>query len=253
MIAKARPPQRCAMAVWTDCAAADEAQFNEWYNRQHLTQRVAVPGFLNGARYVAVSGRPKYFALYGWAHARVGPSPVYMHLQDHPTRWTAAMMRAFRGTNRTVFDVRYRLGNGRGALAACIWVSPAPGREAALERALAGSLLPRLYAEAGLTGVTLLCVNRKASRMDSNESRMRAGPDRLADWVILVEGADRASVTSACARHATAAQLERAGAARGIKQRLYRLQLVVSKDQSDSLAYAADPPSVRSRRRTHAA
>src|SRR5690606_14577141 len=94
------------MCTWTDCVAEAEPDFTEWYNRQHLAERVAVPGFLSGARYVAVRGRPKYLAYYEWESTAVGPTPAYMERQNNPTRWTRRIMRAFRNTIRTVFRRR---------------------------------------------------------------------------------------------------------------------------------------------------
>ena len=44
--------------------AADEAEFNRWYDREHLEERVAIPGFLEARRYVAHDGNPKYLSLY---------------------------------------------------------------------------------------------------------------------------------------------------------------------------------------------
>src|SRR5947208_12513380 len=41
-----------------------EAEFNRWYNEEHLAERLAIPGFLNGARYEAVKGGPKHLAVY---------------------------------------------------------------------------------------------------------------------------------------------------------------------------------------------
>ena len=36
-----------------DIDAADEAEFNRWYDREHLEERVAIDGFLEARRYVA--------------------------------------------------------------------------------------------------------------------------------------------------------------------------------------------------------
>ena len=35
--------------------AADEPEFNRWYDREHLEERVAMPGFLEARRYVALT------------------------------------------------------------------------------------------------------------------------------------------------------------------------------------------------------
>lgn len=85
--------------------------------------------------------------------------------------------------------------------------------------------------------------------MDSNESRLREGPDRLARWVILAEGMDRRSVEAACMRHMKPSALVTAGAERDLTRRTYRLALSVAKDRSDSLDFARDPARLHPRPR----
>ena len=36
------------LAVWTDIAPEAEAEFNEWYNKEHIPQLLGVSGFLTG-------------------------------------------------------------------------------------------------------------------------------------------------------------------------------------------------------------
>ncbi|MGH8056431.1 MAG: hypothetical protein ACREOH_04245, partial [Candidatus Entotheonellia bacterium] len=52
------------LAVWMDIPAHVEDDFNRWYNEEHIAERVGIPGFLNGRRYLAIDGAPKYVALY---------------------------------------------------------------------------------------------------------------------------------------------------------------------------------------------
>ena len=44
------------LMVWTDIDAEHEAEFNRWYDEEHITRLLAVPGFLCAARYVALKG-----------------------------------------------------------------------------------------------------------------------------------------------------------------------------------------------------
>ena len=39
------------LMVWADVPADKEEEFNRWYNEEHLPERMAIPGFLGGARY----------------------------------------------------------------------------------------------------------------------------------------------------------------------------------------------------------
>src|SRR5262249_62048589 len=41
-----------------------EQEFNAWYNTEHLPELLALPGFLDAARYVATRGGPRHLAVY---------------------------------------------------------------------------------------------------------------------------------------------------------------------------------------------
>ena len=56
---------------------SEEPEFNRWYDREHLEERVAMPGFLEARRYVAVDGNPKYLSLYSTETFEVLDSPAY--------------------------------------------------------------------------------------------------------------------------------------------------------------------------------
>jgi hypothetical protein len=43
---------------------AYEEEFNAWYDTEHLLEVLSLPGVLDGSRYVAVKGGPKYLAMY---------------------------------------------------------------------------------------------------------------------------------------------------------------------------------------------
>ena len=76
------------LMVWTEVPADKEADFNRWYNEEHLAERLAIPGFLSAARYEAVQGGPKHLAYYELENVEVLESAAYKHVQAHPTEWT---------------------------------------------------------------------------------------------------------------------------------------------------------------------
>ena len=69
-----------------DIDPADEADFNRWYDREHLEERVAIDGFLEARRYVAHAGSPKYLCLYSTETFDVLDSPAYRTRLDNPDR-----------------------------------------------------------------------------------------------------------------------------------------------------------------------
>src|SRR5437867_639379 len=76
------------LMVWADVPADKEADFNRWYNEEHLAERLAIAGFLSGARYEAMKGGPKHLAVYELESPAVLESEAYKKVQANPTPWT---------------------------------------------------------------------------------------------------------------------------------------------------------------------
>lgn len=57
--------------------AAMEEEFNAWYDTEHLPERLAVPGFLTGLRYIGTAGTGRYLALYDLERPEVLDTPDY--------------------------------------------------------------------------------------------------------------------------------------------------------------------------------
>src|ERR1700743_2547959 len=85
-----------------DIAAADEADFNRWYDREHIEERVAIEGFLEARRYVAHEGQPKYLCLYSTARFEVLDSPAYRAALTKPTEWSVKTTARFANMIRAV-------------------------------------------------------------------------------------------------------------------------------------------------------
>src|SRR2546425_10896047 len=76
------------LMVWADVPADREGEFTRWSNEEPLAERLALRGFLNGARYEAVKGGPKHLAVYERESPAVLESPAYKKVAGNPTPWT---------------------------------------------------------------------------------------------------------------------------------------------------------------------
>src|SRR6202035_5560198 len=85
-----------------DVDAADEADFNRWYDREHLEERAAIPGFIEARRYVAEEGAPKYLSLYSTETFEVLDSPAYRKALASQTAWSKANIARFKNMIRSV-------------------------------------------------------------------------------------------------------------------------------------------------------
>ena len=109
------------LAIFNNAAPGREAEFEEWFQHEHLAERIAVPGFLLGRRYEAVSGQPKYFNFYLTSSPGVLKSAAYLERLDHPTPMTRTVMSGiFKDMIRTVCHRTLRLGSMRGAAAVAV-------------------------------------------------------------------------------------------------------------------------------------
>ena len=70
-----------------DIDAEHEREFNQWYDREHLAERVAIPGFVEARRYVAVDAAPKYLGLYSTENFDVLDSDAYRTALGNQTAW----------------------------------------------------------------------------------------------------------------------------------------------------------------------
>ncbi|GJG97702.1 DUF4286 family protein [Cupriavidus pauculus] len=107
--------------VASDIGADDEHDFNAWYDREHIEERVRMNGVISAARYVAISGRPKYLGLY-WAESiSVFASPAYAHAFRHQTPWSVSVLPKIQNPTRRIGEVSADVGQGSGG-----WVAVLP-------------------------------------------------------------------------------------------------------------------------------
>lgn len=181
-----------ALAIWLTLDPAGEEDFNAWYRRQHLPERLSVPGFLRGRRYRAPGAGPPYFTLYELADATVLSSPAYIERLDNPTEWTRRVLPVIHGAVR----------NGCARLAASepdaaerhlltARIAPAGGRGPVVRAWLAGEAVATLTALPGVTGVALLEQETGGTSVVTEERKLfgcevLGGPP----WVALCEVAD---------------------------------------------------------------
>src|SRR6476469_11045984 len=115
------------LAILNDCRAGREAEFEAWFQGEHLQERLAVPGFLFGRRHQAISGSVGYFNFYLVESPDVLTSKPYLERLDNPTPMTKRIMsEVFLNMNRTVCRRTLRRGGFRGVWAGTARVDDAP-------------------------------------------------------------------------------------------------------------------------------
>jgi hypothetical protein len=109
------------LAIWNDCRPGHEAEFEAWFQGEHLLERLAVPGFLFGRRHQAITGASSYFNFYLTQSPDVLTSEPYLERLDNPTSMTRKIMsKIFINANRTVCHRIVRRGGFRGSYAVTV-------------------------------------------------------------------------------------------------------------------------------------
>ena len=166
-----------------DIDASDEAEFNRWYDREHLQERVAIDGFLEARRYVAHAATPKYLSLYSTETFDVLDSPAYRTALANQTDWSKANIARFKNMIRAVARITVSRGQGRGAALGIVRLRPpADGNE--LRRALQNALDPGT--SDGIISLHLIESDPVLSRP------LTDGPPvsdpGAGDWFVLIDG-----------------------------------------------------------------
>ena len=191
------------VAIWHDIVSEGRQEFYEWHNREHMPERMDIPGFRRGRRYVAVnSGSPMFFCFYEGDSLDVVAGPDYLQRLNNPSKWTRRMMPHFRNMSRSVCHVRYSDGPGEGGFAATLRFVSADDSQ------LCKSVLPGLLNLPGVVGVHFGVADNAASGIPTVEKTFRQAVDLCAPSIIIVEGSSASSVQSAAKR--AAADLESA-------------------------------------------
>jgi hypothetical protein len=140
------------LVVYSEVKSLHERDFNEWYNREHVDERLGMPGFQRARRWVAVKGSPKYLATYECDRVGDLATPHYLGVLANQTPWTQRTMARFTKFNRMTLRVQVDRTHGlAGALAAVRFV-PGSGQRRNLTEWLRDTAFPRAIKQPGMLG-----------------------------------------------------------------------------------------------------
>lgn len=211
------------LAIWNGIDPGSDAEFVEWHVREHIPERVGGPGFLRGRQYAAIEGEPAYFNFYETESPAVLTSSAYLARLNAPTEWTRRVIAHFRDTSRTVCDVAASSGVGEGGVIETIRMATTRMPVEFIEAMRREVLTPAL-ASPGVVAVHLLQGRPADSSGKTTEKALRDQPDEIADWILLIEAVEAASLQRLRNAASGSGVLERCGVAPSYQRGLYRLQ-----------------------------
>ena len=169
------------IAIFHNIVPGREREFEEWFQHEHLPERMAVSGFLLGRRHEAISGHPGYFHFYVTQSVEVLKFATYLERVGKPTPMTRMVMsEILKDVFRTVCHRTLRLGTMRGTGVVTVRLGERPA-----ETALKAAIEPLMRDKA----VACSEIWQAADPLEfpvSTEERLRGG-DRKIETCLLVE------------------------------------------------------------------
>ena len=212
-----------AVTIWHNVPPEMRADYYEWHHREHMPERLGIPGFLRGRRYIALTGDPEFCTVYETESLDVLTGADYTQRLNNPTPWTRRVASRLHGNVRSLCRVALSLGPGQGGLMMSWRYDVEPGHEAA-HRALIEARLRLLAERPQIVGAHLCLGDAAASAVQTEEKKTRPVAALTPDWVVMVEGGgEREALEEACAELLPPATLVDAGA-RQVASGLYRMQ-----------------------------
>ena len=97
------------LVVTMDVDEADEAEFNEWYNEQHLPERMAIPGYVSARRFKLEDGNNalKYLCIWEMVDGSPLQSEMYKDQNAHPTELYLRVNKAIKFRTRGLYHQVY--------------------------------------------------------------------------------------------------------------------------------------------------
>lgn len=168
----------------------DLDEFHRWYDREHLPERLGLPGFRQARRFASEGAVRPWAALYDTEGTGVFRSAAYREALSRQSDWSRKMLPRFVDPCRSVSETRLRLGAGGGDGLALGVITGGPDDPAAAEASFhtAGGHL--LAGDARLVTLGLHATDPELSRPVAEYPPSAPPPVAPGDWVVTVEACD---------------------------------------------------------------
>tara|TARA_B100000963_G_C22569486_1_gene645378 strand:- start:735 stop:1436 length:702 start_codon:yes stop_codon:yes gene_type:complete len=187
---------------WGGIVEVKELEYNDWHSKEHMPERISLPGFLRGLRAVGISGTDinhKYFMMYEAERKEVFVSKKYLERLNNPTDWTKDILSNYLSPSRTICSVISSKSIGVGGYISTIRFL---GNEILKNQNVeylktATSIILKLN---GITGMHVLIGDSSFGQMNTQEKKIRSSQgldDQIVSQAVIIEGLNLQSLKSA--------------------------------------------------------
>jgi len=169
------------MAFWARIEESYLERFRQWHNGEHMPERVSIPGFLAGQRYLGHGSSNFFLMMYETREPAVLGGPDYLARLNAPTAWTRESLPHFREPARNIY--RRVSAQGKSDLFAAPCLLSVRFNAESVDAGLAA----RLAAQAGVARTRLFEIDSAISGIQTSERKIYGGGPGEQRHLLLVE------------------------------------------------------------------
>jgi hypothetical protein len=180
---------RAFLPMWLGLQEGFEREFDRWHTIEHMPERLGVPGFLRGRRYMHARGSDRVvFQLYEGMHIETFRSPDYLARLNAPTDWSNRVQPGLVSFIRGACQTLVSFGDGAGGALATVRITAGNADKVEAGHTLTATT-PAITRLHGVTAVHVGLHVPHITKVETAETRLRppATPTDF-DFVLLVEG-----------------------------------------------------------------
>ena len=187
---------------WGGIVEDKEIEYNEWHSKEHMPERISLPGFLRGLRAVGIPGTDvnhKYFMMYEAEAKEVFVSLKYLERLNNPTEWTKDILSNYLSPSRTICSVISSKSIGVGGYLATIRFL---GENILNNNKVEDlkSFTPIILKLNGITGMHVIIGDSSYGQMNTEEKKYRSSQglnDQIVSQAVIIEGINYHSLETA--------------------------------------------------------
>lgn len=210
------------IAIWNDIRPDMREDFFEWHPREHMVERLGIPGFLRGRRCIAIDGGVEFLTLYELDSTDVLTSDIYKQRLTNPTPWSTKTLPAFTNNTRGACQILFSDSYAMGGFVLTLRFEAQDGREAELIAAVTQQAMPGMVNASRITGAHF--VQNDVSLTGGNAGNQRGRVIHLPQLVVLVEGSSAEGVRAAGEKFLADSALHAWGAKPDVVRGMYQLE-----------------------------
>ena len=176
---------KAAVIIWNDVSPEGRDAFYAWHDREHVPERLSIPGFLRGRRFAKPGHSPEWLTMYEADDLAVLTSAAYLARLNAPTPATERTLPYFRNTSRAVCRLVHSAGSSTGGHMLAMRLSVDADRAGAMCDYLIADAFPGAMRSTGVIACHLYAADDRASYVDTAESGTRTFD--VPSWVLLCE------------------------------------------------------------------